>query len=80
MSIVFTLHALERLRQRGINKELVHLCIQNPDKEERNGEIHKCIKRVDNMVIIAIYRKENDNAMVITAYLSSKLHKYLEID
>jgi len=32
------------------------------------------------MVIIAIYRKENNNTIVITAYLSSKLHRYLEID
>ena len=80
MSIIFTLHALERIRQRGIDKELVRLCIQNPDREEENEGIHKCIKRVNNMVIIAIYRKENDNAIVITAYLSSKLHKYLETD
>ena len=80
MNIIYTLHVLERIRQRGIDKELVRLYIQNPYREEENRGIHKCIKRINNMVIIATYRKENNNTIVITAYLSSKLHKYLETD
>lgn len=34
MRIVYSLYALERMRQRGIDKELVVLCVQKPDKSE----------------------------------------------
>ena len=77
MRIIYSLQALERIRQRGISKELVILCIQNPDKSEELKGVYRCIKRINNKVIIVIYKRENDRFIVVTAYLSSKLHKYL---
>ncbi len=77
MRIIYSLHALERMRQRGIDKKLVSLCIQNPDKDEVLEGVRRCIKRIDNKVIIVVYRREDDKFIVITAYLSSKLNKYL---
>ncbi len=77
MRIVFSLHALERMRQRGIGKELVVLCIQNPDRSEELEGVCRCVKKINNKVIIVIYRRENGKFIVVTAYLSSKLHKYL---
>lgn len=77
MKIVYSLHALERMRQRGIGKELIVLCIRNPDKSEELEGVYRCVKKIDDKVIIVIYRRENDKFMVVTAYLSSKLHKYL---
>jgi len=75
--IVYSLHALERMRQREISKELIVQCIQNPDKSEELKEVYRCIKRINNKVIIVVYKRENDKFIVVTAYLSSKLHKYL---
>ncbi len=77
MRIIYSLHALERMRQRGIDKKLVTLCIQDPDRSEKIEEVYRCIKKIDNKVIITIYKQENDKFIVITAYLSSRLHKYL---
>jgi len=75
--IIYSLHALERMRQRGIDKKLVTLCIQDSDKSEEIEGVYRCIKKIDNKVIITIYKQENDKFIVITAYLSSRLHKYL---
>jgi len=72
------LHALERIRQRGIDRELIRLCIQSPDRDEEIEGIRRCVKKINDKVIIVAYRKENDSFIVITAYMSSKLHKYLE--
>ena len=83
MNIHYTLHALERMRQRGIERSLVEKCLKNPDKEEGLGDdVYKCVKRINRKVIIVIYKviykRAGDAAVIITAYISSKIHKYLE--
>jgi len=66
------------MRQRGIERSLVEKCLKNPDKEEGLGnDIYKCIKRINRKVIIAIYKRAGDAAVIITAYISSKINKYL---
>ena len=77
MKIVYSLHALERIRQRGIVKKLIDLCIQKPDKSEELEEAYRSIKKIDNKVVVVIYRREDNKVIVITAYISSKLDKYL---
>ncbi len=77
MKIAYSLHALERMRQRRISKELVALCIQEPDKSEELEEAYRCVKKINDKVIIVIYKQEKDKLIVITTYLSSKLRKYL---
>lgn len=77
MRIIYSLHAVERMRQRGISRELVALCIQDPGKSEELEGVYRCVKKINDKVIIVIYRRENDKFVVVTTYLSSKLHKYL---
>ena len=77
MNIIYTFHALERMRQRGISKELVELCLKNPDKREELEGVYRCVKKINNKVVVVIYRQESGMIIVITTYLSSKLHKYL---
>ena len=77
MRIHYTLHALERMRQRGIGKASVEQCIMEPDREEKLENVWKCVKRLDSRVIIVIYRRENDSIIIVTAYTLSKVHKYL---
>lgn len=76
MKARYTLHALERIRQRGISREEVEACLNNPDKIIENNET-KCIKKLGNKALIVVYRMEAGAIIVITAYRTSKLHKYL---
>ncbi len=75
--IIFTLHALERMRKRGITKSEVYSCIKNPDKIEALNDTVRAVKRIDNKVLVVIYRHEGGSVLVITAYKSSKVKKYL---
>ncbi len=77
MKIVYTLHALERLRQRGITREQVEQCIREPDKIEKLEGLHRCIKRLNNKVLVAIYKESRDRIIIITAFKTSKIKKYL---
>ncbi|MEM3716457.1 MAG: DUF4258 domain-containing protein [Candidatus Bathyarchaeia archaeon] len=77
MTIIFTLHALERIKHRKINRDEVVACIINPDKIERAGEIMKAIRKINGQVLVAYYRHEDENIIIITAYKSSRIHGYL---
>ncbi len=78
MKIHYTLHALERMRQRGIRKDLVEQCVREPDRDERLDDVRRCIKRLDGKVLVVIYRRDSDTIIIVTAFTSSKVHKYLE--
>ncbi len=77
MNIIYSFHAIERMRQRGVSKKLVSLCLQDPDKSEEFEDVCRCVKKIDDKVVIVIYKRENNKLIILTAYLSSKLHKYL---
>ena len=65
------------MRQRGIPKEFVEGCIHNPDRDEEVEYAHRCIKKLNDKVLIVIYRKANDSIIVVTAFKSTKIRKYL---
>ncbi|MEM3389383.1 MAG: DUF4258 domain-containing protein [Thermoproteota archaeon] len=77
MTIVFTLHALERMKTRGVDRSEVVLCVTNPDRVEKLNETFRAVKKADNKILIVIYRTENTNMVAVTAYRSSRVHKYL---
>ena len=77
MKIRYTLHALERMKQRGIDKELVEECLENPDRTLLEEDTYKCIKKINDRVLVVIYRKNADSILIITAFVSTKTHKYL---
>lgn len=60
MNIIYSLHALERMRQRGISKKLVDLCLQDPDRSEELEEVCRCVKKIDDKMVIVISKREND--------------------
>jgi len=75
--IIFTIHALERIKSRRISKDDVISCIENPDRTLKLNGILRTVKREDNKVLVVICRKSNSNVIVITAYRSTKKKKYL---
>ncbi len=78
MRIRYTLHALERIKQRGIEREAVEECLRNPDKVISLNNVFQCVKKVEkDKVLIVVYRKLDEMLLVITAYISAKIHKYL---
>jgi len=49
------MHALERLAQRKINRKLVEDCLEAPDKIIPENGKFKCVKMVNDNVLIVIY-------------------------
>ena len=77
MKIRYTFHALERMKQRGIDKAFVVKCLVEPDKLDSLDKAYRCIKRIDGKVLIVVYREMHNAILVITAFVSSKVRKYL---
>jgi len=76
LRIRYTLHAVERMKQRGISLKDSENCLNNPEKIIEGRE-SKCIKKQDDKVLVVVFRREGGVVIVITAYYTSKLYKYL---
>ncbi len=77
MKTRYTLHALERMKQRGIDKELIEECLENPDRTLLKEDTYRCIKKINDKVLVVIYRENDDTILIITAFVSTKTRKYL---
>ena len=75
--IIYTIHALERIRKRGINREAVELCLNKPDNINKLNDIYRAVKKLNKHILIVAYRFEEKNILVITVFKSSKIRKYL---
>ena len=77
MEIRFIPHALQRLEERGIPRELVEEAVKNPD-EVRDGYCGRKVaqKRLNGKLIRVIFEEEGGDVVVITAYVTSKVRKY----
>ena len=71
MKVYYTLHALERMHQRGISRELVEECLRSPDKDEELEYARRCVKRLGNSLLVVIYRK----IQCIASRNSLQIHK-----
>ncbi len=75
--IVFIAHALERLRDRKISKELVIQALNEPDSVDTGYLGRKIAQKILNGKLIrVIYEEAEDEILVITAYITSKVEKY----
>jgi len=76
--LIYTLHSLERLKQRKITFNQIENCLNNPDKTIIENNIKKAIKKTNNKILIVAYKEENNTIIIITAYKTSKIRKYLQ--
>ncbi|MDW7977973.1 MAG: DUF4258 domain-containing protein [Candidatus Caldarchaeum sp.] len=76
-NIVYTVHGLRRIEERKISRKTVENALANPDKKIQHQSITKAIKRINNKVIVVVYKIAENKPIVITAFISSKTEKYL---
>ena len=75
--VVFIDHALERLRERKISKELVMQALNEPDSVDTGYPGRKIAqKSLNGKIIRVIHEERDDEILVITAYIISKVKKY----
>jgi len=77
LKIIYTIHALKRLRERKFSKNIIKECIENPLKIISEDNIKRVIKKLNDKLLIVVYRIENGTFIIITAYTTSKVEKYL---
>jgi len=65
------------MRQRGISVTMVELCITAPDRDKSLDDLCRCVKKLNRRVLIVVYKKFHNEVLVITAYISTKIRKYL---
>ena len=77
MSIKFTKHALQRIKNRKISKVEVLDTIKNPDilKEDTYGN-SVAQKEIDKQLLRVFYFSEGNAKIVITAYKTSNIEKF----
>lgn len=76
--IIFIRHALDRLKERGISRELVIEVIKNPDNVDSESERRKIVQKlIKGKLLRIVYDDEDEAIVVISAYSTSKVHKYL---
>ncbi len=78
--IVFTRHALERMKQRGITESEVQAVLSDASAvDSPNGQANRVIqKRFNKHVLRVHFRVTNDDRLVVTAYRTSKVKKYVD--
>ena len=82
MQVIFSEHALYQLKERKISKEEVILALLDTDKIiSQTNQRFKALKIVKRkrkkFLLIVVFEKINSKKIIITAFLTSKIKKYL---
>lgn len=67
--IIFTKHALQRMKERKISKKEVGDVIDNPDSIKRDTNRIIAKKKFKGKTIEVIFAKEGQKSLIITCYL-----------
>lgn len=82
MPIVFSDHAIRQLRERKLSKRTVARTVTHPEKliqqsPTRYRAVRTLTSRDRRFLLVVIYDRENSAREVVTAFLTTKFHKYL---
>ena len=77
MIIIYSHHATQRMRERGISSPDIELALSKPDRITQSEKEKRAIKKIDDRALIVIFRETNGMIVVITAFVTSKMDKYL---
>jgi len=83
MKIAFSKHARYQMLERNISEKEIILTLSNPDKiisqPRSKFQAVKLLKKAGKKyLMVVIYRKINSIKKVITAFLTTKIEKYLK--
>jgi len=83
MKLIISAHAEKEIKRRNISKSLIHDAFGNPDEEVKGyggrkvkQKIHK-IKGKEKLLRV-IYEVHKGKGVIVTAYLTSQIKKYME--
>lgn len=82
--IIFTDHAIYQIRERNISEQFVKQALRKPDKtflqtNFRKKIIKKFKQRRKNYLLIVVCEEQDGMKKVITAFITSKIKKYLPL-
>jgi hypothetical protein len=68
--VIWTNHALKRLRDRGVSQSLAHTAFKNPDTTQKDGDTTMFRKRIDN-TLVCVVAKQNEKKewVVLSAWM-----------
>lgn len=80
--IIFTEHALLQIKQRKITQAMVLRCIKSPDAIiHQLGQRYRALQITSrgrkHYLLVTVYDRQPNTLLVITAFLTSKVKKYL---
>jgi len=81
--VVYSQHALNQMRERDISKREISFILNKPDGlvEQSSGKfqaVKLVIKNSRPFLLVVIYRQTDAGYRIITAFLTSKINKYLK--
>jgi len=76
--LIFIQHALDRMKERLITEDLVIATLNNPDNTDCRNEKRKIAQRlIQGKLLRIIYEENDDFIIVVSAYCTSKVSKYI---
>jgi len=79
--VIFIRHALDRLEERGISKDLVIEIIRDPDDVDLESERRKIAQKlIKGKLLRIVYDDEGELIVVISAYRTSKFRYCINDD
>ena len=78
MPVRFTIHALKRLKSRDIEKKDILDTINNPTNVKKNSQETLIAQKIKGKHLLRVfYFLDGDEKVVISAYKTSQIKKYL---
>lgn len=79
MGVRFTIHSLHQMTERKISRHEVEMTVEDPEKvsQRPNGRIRAVRRRDEKYLLIVIYEIRQSRITVVTAFITSKIYKYL---
>lgn len=66
--IIFTKHAIDRMRERGILRKDIEKVIKNPDYIQRDNNRVIANKKLNKKTLEVVFIKENTKTIILTCY------------
>ena len=77
--VIFVQHALDRMKERSITEEQVKSTLKYPGINDCKNEKRKIAQRlIEGRLLRVVYEEEDDAIIVVSAYCTSRVNKYIK--